>query len=62
MLWDAEKQSKLLSDKGVLRSLLKSLLVFEFQGASWVMILSGFLFFFHTTVSFEEKFWVSRNC
>lgn len=57
MLWKAENQNKLLSDKGVLCSLLKSLLVFEFQGPSWVAGV-----FFNTTVSFNEKFWVSLNC
>lgn len=62
MLWDAEKQNKLLSDKGVLCSLLKSLLFFEFQGASWVMILSGMVFVSPPPISFKENFGVSHNC
>jgi len=63
MLRDAEKQSKFLNGKGVFCSRLKSLLIFEFQDAGWVMILSVWgLVFFHITVSFKEKFLVSNDC
>lgn len=56
-----KKQSKLLNDKGPLCS-FKGYLIFEFQGAGWVMILSVWFVFLYTIVSFKEKAWVSYNC